>query len=383
LTKGDHVTRYFILVRLCLNASNIKHGGAIGVAASFLDEVLKKAELGELGWVSDLTLQVSNNVRNEMRFERLISEDDRIKFEVSPAEMKPLVPSLRRKFDVRFSIFGPEYATRKAHVEIAGFADGSLFPPPDATHDLNPIQSAKLGLLRAIKLRQLRRYDCLIVETQAMADMLLRQHSTDAPIWIVPNSPRDVFFDTEFPAPKICLSRTTNNLTLFYPSRGYPHKNHKIIPQVADKYLKLTGSQLKIVTTLRAEELESLGLTGEDSLINVGEIGSEECARLMYACDGVFFPSLNETASSTPLESLAIQRILFASDRNFVRDTMRESAVYFDPLDPTDAANKICEFQGVEKRNNFVANNQSRRDSLPTQAQRAEAYLDVIKSYQP
>ena len=369
-------------MRLCLNASNIKHGGAIGVAASFLDEVLKKSAQGDLDWVTELTLQVSKNVQDEMHLQDLSSEGSWIRFEVVPAEMRPLIPSLKQKFDVRFSIFGPEYATRKARVEIAGFADGSLFPPPDFKADIDTIQSAKFALLRKIKLRHLRRYDGLIVETPAMANKL-RERSQDTPIWIVPNSPRDVFFDTELQGPKTLPPRSVGELRLFYPARGYPHKNHKIISQITDKYLQLTGSQLKVITTLRAEEMESLGLGQVGSFINVGEIGSEECARIMHACDGVFFPSLNETSSATPLESVAAQRILFAADRDYVRDTMQEGAVYFDPLDPMDAARKISDFENPDKRWDFVVKNQSRRRSLPTQSQRADAYMDVIQGYLP
>lgn len=351
------------------------------MAASFLDQVVERWDQSQLEWVSSLTLQLSRVVQEEMQNEMSDSRNGEIEVDFSLPEMRPFVPSPTRVFDVRFSVFGPEYSTRKARVEIAGFADGSLFAPHDVHQEFNIRTRTKFELLRRIKLLQLRKYDGLVVETAAMAEKLL-QLRPGIPVWIVPNAPRNVFFNPDRKTPvRLAPKASSDDVRLFYPARGYPHKNHKIIPSVSQRFFQITGKQLQVVTTLRESELKFLGLDAEQSVLNVGEVSTSECARLMYACDGVLFPSLNETFSATPLESLASERILFASDRAYVKDVLGEAAIYFDPTDPMDIANKVSGFQTEEKRRSFVVSHKNRRDLIFTEKQRADAYLQIIQSF--
>jgi len=313
-----------------------------------------------------------------MVFGSSVIQSKRLQLILSDSKFTPRRPSFGKDFDLRFSVFGPEYSTRRAKIEIAGFADGSLFPPEDLIRKLTLLKAARYELLRLIKLKQLKKYDGFIVETSEMATKL-REWSRGSEVWVVPNAPRNVYFEPDQEASIQLPPKAHGELRLFYPARGHDHKNHKFIPLIANEYYKVTGLRLRVVTTLRPLEIKSLGLFNEESLINAGEISSKECASLMRVCDGVLFPSLNETCSVTPLESLASERILFASNRDFVRQIMQDGAVYFDPINAMDAARKISAFKRADNRREFVLANRSRRQSLWTQSQRTDAYLDVIK----
>src|SRR5690606_1166829 len=115
-----------------VDASNLRVGGGVQVAASFLDELLPAMDddrlLARYPWLGDTDVEVSPVVAEHLTAaapgERVRVVDRR---RPGPSRWLPN----RRGYDVEFDVFGPVYATRRARLRVAGFADGtSLFGMP-------------------------------------------------------------------------------------------------------------------------------------------------------------------------------------------------------------------------------------------------------------
>ena len=119
--------------RVLIDMSNLRGGGGVQVAASFLDETswaLQDPEvIGCHPWIASATIVcdtlVAASVGPAARgLENLVIDEPR------PWSWRRWRPTPHRHA-VSFQLFGPEYASRRAPRRIVGYADGrSVFGPP-------------------------------------------------------------------------------------------------------------------------------------------------------------------------------------------------------------------------------------------------------------
>jgi len=100
---------------------------------------------------------------------------------------------------------------------------------------------------------------------------------------------------------------------------------------VSRAFEKTFGIPLTFVTTLRSEEMQRIFPNPEPCIINVGEISRGQCAHLYEMTDALFFPSLNETFSSSPIEAMVIGKPVIAMDLPFVNEMFGENCWYVPP----------------------------------------------------
>lgn len=333
-------------MRVELYAGNLHHGGAVAVAASFFDQLPLLWGTETTAWIDHLTVVASPRVLSDMRNLGAIKILDRVKVVVS--EDRPRFGTVRMhppSYDVRFTVFGPAYEGRRAHVEVMGFADGSILP---AHQDVGPDKigrpSVITNLLSYLKQRRkfalMKKNDVYVVQTANMADALGKVVSSRR-IHIVPNIVPAVFHNRNLYRTFTPIERLPDEVRLFYPARGYPHKNHAFIPSVCDAFEKMFGVPLSVVVTLRQDEMVTLNLTLDDRIINVGEVSVFDCPALYEATDGLFFPSLNETASSSPMEALFMGKPVIAVDLPFMREMTNGFGYFYSPADSVSAAEAI------------------------------------------
>jgi len=70
--------------------------------------------------------------------------------------------------------------------------------------------------------------------------------------------------------------------------------------------------------------------------------------RLYQNCKAFVFPSLDEGFGLPPLEAMALGAAVMSSDRASMPEVLGDAALYFDPTDPTDLANKMDALIGQE-----------------------------------
>jgi hypothetical protein len=151
-----------------------------------------------------------------------------------------------------------------------------------------------------------------------------------------------------------------------------------MIPSVIDKFHQITGKNLVIIVTLRADEMDRLGMNNVRGVVNFGEVTLHDLPFLYLEADGVFFPSLLEVSSVTPLEGMLMNRHVFAARLPFNLSSCANHLNYFQADNAADAANVIAatllEGGGIDlaAANEFVR-------KLPDANTRAKLVLDLVR----
>lgn len=230
---------------------------------------------------------------------------------------------------------------------MVGFAQPWIIYPDNECYQILPIaQKIKTRLKYRIQAFFFKRADILVVELEHVKDRLVKVLGYPAErIHVVHNCISSIYLDESLWQP-LQFPRVDGFLRLGFLGRNYIHKNTAIFPKVAAGLEHSHGIAARFYVTFTEEEWAACNAEFRAVCINVGPLGVAQCPRFYEALDAVFFPSLLECFSATPLEALAMQKPLFASDRPFNRDICAQHAHYFDPLSPTDAAQAIANVFG-------------------------------------
>jgi hypothetical protein len=151
-----------------------------------------------------------------------------------------------------------------------------------------------------------------------------------------------------------------------------------MIPNVIKKFNGMTGKNLVVIVTLRSDEMERLGLNNEEGVVNFGELTLHQLPFLYLKADGVFFPSLLEVSSVTPLEGMLMNRPVFAARLPFNLSTCANHLNYFQANDDADAARVIASTLLDGGGNDLGAAREFVR-MLPDANTRAELVLDLVR----
>jgi glycosyltransferase involved in cell wall biosynthesis len=200
--------------------------------------------------------------------------------------------------------------------------------------------------LRATLILQLalfRQADVLVVELEHVKRALVERFGFNSrKIIVIHNCVSSLYTDESLWQPMAPLAQTAE-VRLGYVGRDYPHKNTRIFPDIVRHLANTHCIAAKVFVTFTQQEWEGAGEEFRRSCVNVGPLTAAQCPTFYRDMDAVVFPSLLECFSSTPLEAMAMQVPLFASDRHFNREICGEHAHYFDPLDAEQAASIIAQ----------------------------------------
>ncbi len=371
--------------RVLINASNLHVGGGVQVAASFITEL---AGMTDRLPSCELFIYVSSAV-NANLIAAGFSASGVEGYEVFDVHgLKAFKKKNRDRFtgfDLVFTIFGPLYLPRDVPNHIVGFAQAWIIYP---NNEVNRLLSLKQALLLRLKfLTQwlfFRRAARLVVELPHVKNGLMEGKSfPSARIDVVSNCVSPIYFDEPLWAPVTTLGCVQQSaIRIGYVTRDYPHKNLGFLVAVASVLQRISTKKYQFYVTLTESEWAQRSEAFRAATCNVGPINIAQCPTFYQAMDGVFFSSLLESFSITPLEAMVMKRPLFASDRGFVRDCCGENAFYYDPLDADAAANRIEEWFGGtsdEVRAAHVERAYAHVLGLPGSRDRASAYIEIIE----
>lgn len=323
-----------------INASNLRVGGGVQVATSVIDELTNMLSLpsGLVVWASDA---VDANLRNQG-----IDLDALPAYEVvnDPGLTLLRSPFSRRlqTFDAVLTIFGPLYLWNLAGVNIAGFAQPWIIYPDNEVSASMGLRKRLLNRLRlSLKAIFFRRVDHLVVELDHVRTGLLRRSiGSPSSIHVVSNCCSSLYTSpSSWDA--VVIPDTGGDIKLGFVGRNYAHKNVRIFPAIIDLLQRDYGIKASIYVTFTDEEWAACDDAFRAAVTNVGPLFLAQCPTFYSNMDAVIFPSLLECFSVTPLEAMAMEKPLFASDRLFNRDVCQGHAHYFDPLSPASAAQAI------------------------------------------
>jgi len=299
----------------------------------------------------------------------------------------PKVSKLFVGYDLVFTIFGPLYLSRRVPNHVVGFAQlWILCPENEISTAAGRYAQLRTSLLYKIKWLFFKNLSSrLVVELPHVKSKLVaRKGYPDARIDVAFNCVSALYFDRARWAPVNIPPRNAKRvIRIGYPARAYPHKNLKIILDVARILKKLSDVDFQFYVTLQNSEWAEFSSEYRAVINNVGELAPAQCPAFYEAMDGVLFVSLLECFSATPLEAMVMRRPLFASDREFVRDCCGAHAVYVNPLDPQIIAKAIFEWffmVSEETRRRRIEDAYAYLNSLPGSRDRAAAYIKIIQN---
>lgn len=327
---------------LLFNTSNLHVGGGVQVATSVIGELTLMPTLpsGLVVWASDA---VDSNLR-KLGYDLSVLPG----YEVANSHgLKLLNSPLARRlqvFDAVFTVFGPLYVWKLAGVNITGFAQPWIIYPEN---ELDEAMSWHQRLLSRLKfgLQTLffRRANQLVVELDHVrAGLLRRGIGSPASIHVVRNCLSTLYISPDS-WQSVAVPDTGASIKLGFVGRNYAHKNTRIFPALIDLLHRDHGIKASIYVTFTDEEWAACDDAFRASVTNVGALFVTQCPTFYSHMDAVIFPSLLECFSATPLEAMAMEKPLFASDRPFNRDVCLGHAYYFDPLSPASAAQAIAQ----------------------------------------
>lgn len=361
-----------------VDLSNLVVGGGVQVGASFVDE-LSRLHLDDRArerwpWLGDLTVEASEVVMEN-------SSTRGAGLRISVVNGRPLARlrrlPRRRRFDVSFTVFGPDYGARRARKRVVGFADvTSLFP------EFAGIQGHRARARHAVRRRMSQLLfssaDRIVAESAYVTTALSeRWRISPARMDVVPNVLNQVFDDVSLQVP--LELRLTDHPVFAYPTRAYPHKNLDVLGAAARIAQEDHGVAMRFALTLTDAEWQRLNPGTKRASINVGPLTVAQVPSLYAACNGVVFPSLNECFSVTPLEAMRAERALVASDRPFVREVAGDAGWYVEPTDPRSVARGLVDALSDDaERTRRIDVGKRVTAAWPTPHDRATAYLDII-----
>lgn len=365
-----------------INASNLHSGGAVQVATSFLYEISNLADKD----FSLFHVFVSSEVADELS--RLNTNTTVFgHYEViNVFGLNSIFSSLNKiikNYDLVFTVFGPNYFSVKADIEIVGFAQSWIL------NFNNPISERMSFLSRNILRTKFflqwlffLRADHYIVELEHVKNGLIEDKGIDPSKISVVHNTFSSLYENKKKWSQIYIEKNIEKIALGIVARDYPHKNINILPVVAEILESKYNLKIHFYVTLNEAEWATKDTFFRKYVSTVGSLSSDQCPSFYQQMDGVVFPSLLECFSATPLEAMVMGKPLFASDRSFVRDVCADYAVYFNPLEPCDIALKIATY--FKKNGNKRIYLQQARDyalQFSTAKGRAIEYLEIIQQH--
>lgn len=367
-----------MIKKIAINACGLHSGGCIQVAASFLDE-LCSLEVRYLEFHIYASSEIDKNLR-KINSKIVLHENYKV---FNTHGLTAFFSGLNEEladFPLVFTIFGPNYLRRQPGIQIVGFAQPWIIDK-SAYHILSLKDKIKLCIKFFIQSLFFRRADKLVVELEHVKTSLVKSGiAKEADIEVAHNCISSLYLDPSVWEP-LANSIEKRNYTVGYVGRDYAHKNTKILPTVKKILKRKHGLDVDFYVTLNDGEWAAKPDDFRENISNVGALSVAQCPSFYEAVDAVIFPSLLECFSATPLEAMAMNKPLFASDRGFVRDVCGDLAFYFDPLNPESAADVIAEY--ITNRNGKdearLAAAREHVLNFSSARGRAERYLEIIR----
>ena len=366
-----------------INCSTLKVGGGVQVAVSFINY---------LHFFPNHTFLVI--VSKTLSEEVIIEGKSNIKFIIydeKPSVIKSLTGYNKKLSKIEsdfnpnavFTLFGASY-WRPKNKHLVGFAR------PDFVYYDSPffkIIDLKYKILnKLLYFFQINDFknnsDYIVTENEDVTNRLKRIFKTKN-ITTVTNYYNQVFEHETMWDKSIVLDSDKNSFKLLTISANYPHKNLKIIQKIIPILIsKYPNFKFKFYLTLEKDAFEIDFLNKYSNNIKfLGKVTVHQCPFLYQQVDAMFLPTLLECFSASYAEAMYMKKPILTSNLNFATGICEDAAMYFNPLEPEDIANKIFEiYQNKQLYNDLIVKGKKRIASFDSFSERAIKYIKILEN---
>jgi len=331
--------------RIIINTANLRKGGALKVALSFVQEATKQTAFD----FCIILGRASQTILSPKDFESFSHLSFRVT-DIHPSDsmlavfyFRKALSQIEKAFqpDAVMTVFGPCYWTPKA-CHIMGFGNGYLLYEDSYFFKIwKGWHHWKYKIKKAYHRYLLRREaDFYWTETEETRQRLATFiHKPLSCMVVTDNNCSNLFRENDYRQfPNL---KKKQGIRIFYPCDYYLHKGFEHIPKVLEG-LEKQGIAVELLVTIDSKEYDRL-FSGYKNVINLGSVEPKYFPDLYRQSDIVFMPSLLEIFSAVYPEAMYMQKPIVTTDLPFARNICQEAALYFEPENVQEAVARIRE----------------------------------------
>ncbi len=368
-------------IRLLVNTSMLRFGGAVQVALSFIHECRRHAE-HEFHVVLGPGVAASLNETDFPANFQFYHKSFGVVGLRTPRRVQREMAALEARIqpDCIVTTSGPSYWRSRAP-HLMGFNLGLyIYPESPYLRDLPRVRKFRLSARRWLHCRYFRRdADAFIVQTNDVNRRVRDLFHTDQ-VHTVTNNHNAWYSDPPTFGPRL-PPRGADTFRLLTLSSYYPHKNLDLIPNVIEALPERISARVEFVLTLSEHEYKArIGAVLPDQIQLTGPVSPPECPSLYAECDAMFLPTLSECFSASYPEAMKMRKPIITSDLGFARSICGDAALYFAPRDAASAAQQITRLvDDAALRHSLRERGAGRLAAFDTPAQRADKILEICE----
>jgi glycosyltransferase involved in cell wall biosynthesis len=369
-------------MKILINTSHQRFGGAIQVALSFIHECRNFPEhhyhvfVGHgVGKSLDKTLFPSNFTFYDFDFGEIGFKT----IEVIQKTLRPFEEKIQP--DILISTSGPTYYHALAP-QIIGFnLPLYIYPESPFVQAMSVKQKFKLWLKKQIHFYYFKR-DAVayVVQTDDVNQRVQKALNTKK-VYTVTNNHSSLYaldiLETKTRLPE----KESGVFRLLTLTSYYGHKNLEIIPEICTMLSNKGITNIQFVLTLKQEDVDKHKLNHK-LIYNVGPIKPAECPALYSECDAMFLPTLAECFSASYPEAMVMKKPIVTTNLGFAQSICGNAALYFEPKNAHSALMQIQALVADQsKQLELIENGLEQLKKFDTPKQRASKYLELCKEF--
>lgn len=367
-------------MKIAINTSHQRFGGAIQVALSFINECKNFQQHEFYVWVGPgvrKSLKEDEFPKN-FHFEHL--DFGVISFKKT-FEINVTMQAVEKRIqpDVIIATSGPSYFHSNAPQIIGYNLPLYLYDELPFNDDRNWYRECRFSLKRRIHHYYFKRdADYYVVQTDDVNQRVRKALKTDK-VLTVTNTASNYYKEwKQFP---VRLPEKGADVFRFVTiSFYYGHKNIELIPEILRELRKRGIVSVEFVLTLKTEDFERH--IGEmEGIHNMGPVKPEECPSLYQECDGMFLPTLAECFSASYPEAMLMEKPIVTTDLGFARSICGEAALFYEAKNAKAAADQIERLiKDKELQRDLVAKGKEQLKTFDSPQDRARKYIELCES---
>lgn len=360
----------------------IKSGGGAQLSLNFLEQLLTLDDCNEkIAIVVPEVGPIAESILLRSFTHVLISPDSyakRLVFEYGQ------IPTAIRKLGIRkvFTFFGAGLPTPDDVESIVQVAYPIIcYPDSLFWSHLSGMSAFRIRALNRLRIHRLKRASRIIAETAVMQRRLCRVLGTTPDlIEVLPPAP------SQYVSPINHREQSRVHKFLFV-SGNSPHKNLWRLYAVAERLrhlgfddfvFVLTVTRASYVRTLKETTIASAILTTHFQFL--GSVRPQEIMTAYEQADVVCSLSDLESFTNNYMEAWTVGLPLIVSDRDFAHCICGDSALYVEPHNPADVAEKFFSLaRDPNIRRSLMTSGRTKLNRLPTQAVRFQKILQLLE----
>lgn len=362
----------------------IKTGGGLQLASSFLS-LFETQEIASRRISVLLSERLAPLAKSNWNIAGVVPSgvSSRILFEYF------LLPRIIKKKGVRavYTFFGPGLPKMAGVRSVVGVAYPIIcYPDSEYWRHLSWREWLKKKLVNSARVARIKRADVVVCETEVMKARLQEFCEIRAAIVIIPPSPTEFLPGIE---PRLKMEEWGASFQILVLGGLAHHKNNWRLYQVA-KILKQKNIPVKFICTFGEEDFKRGAKMDGNSSIDLdllrdyfeflGTLLPNEIGFAYQRCQFLINLSDLESFSNNYMEAWKASVVLLCSDRDFSRCICGESALYFEPHDPSSVAQVILNAISLSAQEVEAMLNEGKRrlKALPSASERVKRIFDLL-----